>query len=1302
LGRADRQVKLRGFRIELGEIEAALAEHPAVAEAVVTARDDGPGGLRLLAYVTAKAGRPSADALRRHLSERLPEHMLPAAFVALDSLPLTPNGKLDRKALPAPEGCDFAASAYAPPQGEAEEALARIWAELLGLERVGRHDDFFKLGGHSLLAVNLIERMREAGLATSVRSLFAAPTLAGLAAAVGEGAGVAVPPNRIPPDCAAITPELLPLVQLSQADIDRIVATVPGGAANVQDIYPLAPLQEGILFHHLLGGAGDAYLMPALLAFDSRPRLDGFLAALQASVARHDILRTSVVWEGLPEPVQVVWRQAPLPLEAIELDPAAGDAAGQMARRHDPRHCRMDLRQAPLLRAFIACDAARGRWLLMLLRHHLVIEHATMDILLEEIQMRVAGEAERLPPPLPYREFVAQAKLGVKPEEHEAFFREMLGDVDEPTAPFGLSGAQGDGSGIEEAWERLDDALARRIRAQAKSLGVGAASLFHLAWALVVARTSGRTDVVFGTVLLGRMQGGAGRALGLFINTLPLRIREDGNVRDGALRTHRLLAELLRHEHAPLALAQRCSQVPAPAPLFTSLFNYVHGGGAANAAGLEGVDVLSAEERTSYPLMLAVDDLGAGFALTAQAPASVGPARVCAMLRTAVENLVTALEAAPDTELRDIDVLPAAERRQVLYDWNARTDCQQDLCIHEGFEAQAAQTPAAIALSWDGGEMAYAELNAQANRLARHLRTLGVGPDQRVAVCAGRGPAMVVALLAVLKAGGAYVPLDPAYPRERLAHMLEDSAPVALVLDGCLRQRFAEQPDGLPRVVLGEDPAPWAGESAANLGRGETGLSPASLAYVIYTSGSTGTPKGVMVEHANVTRLLAATQAWFRFGADDVWTLFHSYAFDFSVWEMWGALLYGGRLAIVPQAVARSPEEFYRLLCKEGVTVLNQTPSAFRQLIAAQAASTEAHRLRDVVFGGEKLETATLKPWYDQNPGAGTRLTNMYGITETTVHVTYRPLQPADAERGGSPIGVRIPDLRVYLLDACGRPVPVGVAGEIHVGGAGVARGYLNRPELTAERFLEDPFAGEPGARMYKSGDLGRWLADGGIEFLGRNDSQVKIRGFRIELGEIEAALAAHPAVREAAVVVRGDGGDPRLLAYYTGTEARAEDLRARLAETLPEYMLPAAFVFLDALPLTPNGKLDRKALPAPEGGAFAAPAYEPPQGGVEEELARIVAESLNLERVGRNDHFFDLGGHSLLATRVMARMREAFGVELPVAAIFETPTIAGLALAVTQQQVLRLGGEHMEALLRTLEQMEGGAEQALLNDEPV
>ncbi|CAM8813377.1 non-ribosomal peptide synthetase [Burkholderia pseudomallei] len=1112
------------------------------------------------------------------------------------------------------------------------------------------------------------------------------------------GGAVRVPPNRIPADAERIAPEQLTLVRLDQGEIDALVARVDGGAANVQDIYPLVPMQEGMLFHHLLSQQGDAYLESYLLAFRTRERLDRFLSALQQVIDRHDILRTAFFWEGLPHSVQVVQRRATLPLNVVELDPRDGDVGQQLEARYDPRSLRIDVGRAPLMQVHAAHDAAGGRWLVRLLSHHLAVDHTTLERVIEEARAIGQGRVEDLPRPAPFRNFVAQARLGVSEADHEAYFRAKLGDIDEPTAPFGLLSVQGDGREIAEAARRLKPELSGALRGHARRLGVSAASMMHVAWGLVLSRTTGRQDVVFGTVLFGRMQGGAqsDRALGLFINTLPVRMKvAQTGVEASVKETHAQLAELMRHEHAPLVLAQRCSGVPAQTPLFTSLLNYRYGlRHCADAAtpGGDDIELLSARERTNYPLTLSVDDLGQDFSLTVQVSGHVDPQRVCAFMETALEQLAQALGEQPQCDIGGLDVLPRSEREQMVYAWNAtERDYPIEQCIHQLFEAQVDRKPEAIALTFDGQRLSYAELNARANRLAHYLQARGVGPDRLVALCAERGIEMVVGLLAILKAGGAYVPLDPAYASDRLRGIVEDSQPALVLADAVGRAALGELDGALPVIDLETDALRWREMPATNPEVASQHVH--HLAYVIYTSGSTGRPKGVMVEHAQVVRLFGATQAWFGFDERDVWTLFHSHGFDFSVWEMWGALLHGGRLVIVPTEVTRTPSAFFALLCAEGVTVLNQTPSAFQALMSAQEereeaagnierANVVAHRLRYVIFGGEALEPRTLASWYARH-GERTQLVNMYGITETTVHVTYCALRAEDAMRlGASPIGVRIPDLQLYVLDDRREPVPMGVTGELYVGGAGVARGYLNRPELTRERFIDDPFVA--GGRLYKTGDLARWRTDGSLEYLGRNDFQVKIRGFRIELGEIEAQLAKVADVREVVVLARDSAAEvrdsatehaapdapspetatapeKRLVAYYTG-DADVVALRAQAAQHLPSYMVPSAYVRLDAWPLTPNGKLDRRALPEPADDAYARAEYEAPQGAKEEALAAIWRELLHVERVSRHDNFFELGGHSLLAVQLVSRLRQALSVEVALSTVFDAPVLSALA----------------------------------------
>ncbi|MET7766929.1 amino acid adenylation domain-containing protein [Streptomyces sp. NPDC005393] len=1230
-------------------------------------------------------------AVRHSLAERLPGYMVPSAVVVLDALPLSANGKLDRKALPAPE---YAGTTGRGPAGVREEILCAAFAEVLGLESVGVDDDFFALGGHSLLAIRLVEILRVRGVSVSVRALFLTPTAAGLAAAAGTEQ-VEVPANAIPADVRQITPEMLPLVDLTAEEIATIVATVEGGAANVADIYPLAPLQDGLLFHHLLADGGDdAYVMPRVLEFDSRGRLDAFVGALQQVVDRHDIYRTSIVWEGLRKPLQVVWRRVVMPVEEVALDPQGADPVAELVAVGGSS---MNLSRAPLVGLHVAAQPD-GRWLALLRMHHMVQDHTALDVLIEEVEAFLEGRGGKLPEPLPFRDFVAQAGGGVESAEHERHFAELLGDVTEPTAPYGQLDAHGDGTGVVRSDVVLPPELVGRLREVSRRLGASPATVMHVAWARVLAAVSGRTDVVFGTVLFGRMNSGAGsdRVAGPFMNTLPVRARVDELCALEAVTAMRgQLAGLLEHEHAPLALAQRASGVTGDMPLFTSMFNYRHsiggrsdqGANVARGAGFEGIRTVLVIDRTNYPLSVSVDDYGDGMTLAVDAVAPIDPHAVAGLMHTAATNLVTALEGAAeggtDRPLRAVEVLGEAERHQMLVDWNEGAAQVPVATLPELFAGQSERTPDAVAVVFEGAELTYAELDIRANRLARYLVGQGVGPESLVAVFLERSADLVVALLAVLKAGGAYLPIDPGYPAERIAFVLADASPVTVITDLEAVGRLSGIDGAVgPAVVVLDEPAVVEhvagldGSPMRNADRAGA-LLPSHPAYVIYTSGSTGRPKGVLVTHANVARLLGETRNWFEFGAEDVWTWFHSFAFDFSVWELWGALLHGGRLVVVPFEVSRSPGEFLRLLARERVTVLNQTPSAFYQLIQAEAQEPSLGpelTLRTVVFGGEALDLGRLREWYSRHPEDTPVLVNMYGITETTVHVTYAAL---DAERvageASSVIGRRIPDLRLYVLDERLQLVPTGVAGELYVAGAGLARGYLNRPGLTAERFVAS-LCGGAGERMYRTGDMVRWDASGALEFVGRADDQVKVRGFRIETGEVEVVLATQPQVAQAAVVVREDTpGDKRLIAYVVPAEGAARGgtdeggglaaaVREFAAEWLPGYMVPSAVVVLDSLPLTVNGKLDRGALPAPEYDV-AAGTGRGPSNAREEILCETFAEVLGLEKVGVDDDFFRLGGHSLLAVSLVERLRVR-GVSVSVRALFETPTVAGLASA--------------------------------------
>jgi amino acid adenylation domain-containing protein len=638
--------------------------------------------------------------------------------------------------------------------------------------------------------------------------------------------------------------------------------------------------------------------------------------------------------------------------------------------------------------------------------------------------------------------------------------------------------------------------------------------------------------------------------------------------------------------------------------------------------------------------------------------------RMANQFETLLQNLV----AEPQKPLAYQSLLPQDELHKILWEWNkSEVDFSQDKCLHQLFEEQVIQTPDAVAVVFEDQQLTYQELNEQANQLAHYLHSLGVVPETLVGICVERSLFTAIGLIGILKAGGAYVPLDPSYPQDRIAYSISDSQ-IAVLLTN--QKHLTDLPENKAQLVcLDRDWQTIAANSTANP---VNNVKPANLAYVIYTSGTTGKPKGVLIEHHNVCRLFAATQPWYNFNSTDVWTMFHSYAFDFSVWEFWGALLYGGKLVVVPYITSRSPDRFYQLLIDEGVTVLNQTPSAFAQLIQIDERQNlnSQLNLRLVIFGGEALEIQSLKPWFERHGDRQPQLVNMYGITETTVHVTYRPIAIADTERQSSVIGCPIPDLKIYLLDRYLQPSPIGTIGEMYVGGSGLARGYLNRPELTQERFIPSPF--NAAEKLYKTGDLARYSLDGEIEYLGRSDNQVKIRGFRIELGEIEAVLALHPEVRQNVVIVREDTpGDKRLVAYVVGQSAvnlTVEKLREVLKQKLPDYMVPTAFVQLEALPLTANGKVDRRALPVPHQLLQDSAEIIPPRSELESKLVKIWQDVLGKDAISVTANFFDLGGHSLMAVSLLTQIEATFDKNLSLGTFLGTPTIEGVAEVLSQE----------------------------------
>ncbi|RPT10852.1 pyoverdine non-ribosomal peptide synthetase PvdD, partial [Pseudomonas aeruginosa] len=1246
IGRIDHQVKVRGFRIELGEIEAALAGLAGVRDAVVLAHD-GVGGTQLVGYVVADSAEDAErlrESLRESLKRHLPDYMVPAHLMLLERMPLTVNGKLDRQALPQPDA-SLSQQAYRAPGSELEQRIAAIWSEILGVERVGLDDNFFELGGHSLLATRVISRVRqEQQLDASLKALFERPVLEAFA----QG-----------------------LERTTDA-----VSTIP--LADRQQPLALSFAQERQWFLWQLEPESAAYHIPSALRLRGRLDVDALQRSFDSLVARHETLRTRFRLEGGRSYQQVQ------PAVSVSIEREQFGEEGLIERIQAIVVQPFDLERGPLLRVNLL-QLAEDDHVLVLVQHHIVSDGWSMQVMVEELVQLYAGYSQGLDVVLPalpiqYADYALWQRSWMEAGEKErqlAYWTGLLGG-EQPVLelPFDRPRpARQSHRGAQLGFE-LPRELVEAVRALAQREGASSFMLLLASFQALLYRYSGQADIRVGVPIANRNRVETERLIGFFVNTQVLKADLDGRMGfDELLAQARQRAlEAQAHQDLPFEQLVEALQPERNAshnPLFQVLFN--HQSEIRSVTPEVQLEDLRLEglawdgQTAQFDLTLDIQEDENGIWASFDYATDLFDASTVERLAGHWRNLLRGIVANPRQRLGELPLLDAPERRQTLSEWNpAQREYAVQGTLQQRFEEQARQRPQAVALILDEQRLSYGELNARANRLAHCLIARGVGADVPVGLALERSLDMLVGLLAILKAGGAYLPLDPAAPEERLAHILDDSGVRLLLTQGHLLERLPRQAgvevlaiDGLVLDGYAEsDPLPT--------------LSADNLAYVIYTSGSTGKPKGTLLTHRNALRLFSATEAWFGFDERDVWTLFHSYAFDFSVWEIFGALLYGGRLVIVPQWVSRSPEDFYRLLCREGVTVLNQTPSAFKQLMAVACSAdmaTQQPALRYVIFGGEALDLQSLRPWFQRFGDRQPQLVNMYGITETTVHVTYRPVSEADLEGGlVSPIGGTIPDLSWYILDRDLNPVPRGAVGELYIGRAGLARGYLRRPGLSATRFVPNPFPGGAGERLYRTGDLARFQADGNIEYIGRIDHQVKVRGFRIELGEIEAALAGLAGVRDAVVLAHDGVGGTQLVGYVVADSAEdAERLRESLKRHLPDYMVPAHLMLLERMPLTVNGKLDRQALPQPD-ASLSQQAYRAPGSELEQRIAAIWSEILGVERVGLDDNFFELGGHSLLLLMLKERIGDTCQATLSISQLMTHASVAEQAACIEGQ----------------------------------
>ncbi|HEX3560510.1 MAG TPA: amino acid adenylation domain-containing protein [Pyrinomonadaceae bacterium] len=1358
VGRNDFQVKIRGMRIELGEIEVTLRQHEGVRDCVVTVRQDAPGGeKRLAAYVIAHPGRSvEARQLRDYLRGRLPDYMLPSAFVLLEAFPLTTSGKIDRLALPAPERNLETEDGYVAPRGALEEVLSTIFAEVLQLERVGVRDNFFDLGGHSLLATQIASRVREAfRVEVPLRKIFETPTIEGLAQSLLEdegervehtaelllqlsslsdeeagslarrveenageakgatGANGTIGRRREPPAGERVSPEMPPREESDgRVAGEGVLGAVGGRAVRAARTAPLSFAQQRLWFLDQYEPENILYNIPAAIRLKGALNVAALERSLNEILRRHEALRTTFA-VAHDRPVQVIGAPQDFRLTVIELRGLSPEEREATAARLAAEEARgpFNLAEGPLLRVKLL-RLAQDEHVLLVTMHHIISDGWSIKVLIREmgaLYEAYASEREAALPDLPiqYADFAAWQREWLRGEVLEgqlAYWRRQLAGsppllelpTDRPRPTFKtFHGAD------------VPLTLSRKLSEEIAQLGrrEGATLFMTLlaAFSALLYRYTNQEDILVGTPIANRNRAETESLIGFFVNTLVLRARvTDGMSFRELLRQVRESAlEAYVHQDLPfekLVEELQPERTLSHSPIFQIMFHLQNA--VTEGLSLPGLSMslLEVETRTAkFDLSLAMAESKQGLAGRLTYNTDLFEAATVGRMAAHFARLLEAAVLNPEEQVSRLPLLSEAERERILFDWNdTGRDYGEDRPVHLAFEEQARRTPDAAAVRFEQDELTYRELNERANQTARYLRKLGVGPEVLVGILLERSPEMLVALLGVLKAGGAYVPLDPTSPAARLSLIIEDAGLSVVLTRRGLKEAVTACAAEL--VCMDADRETIAQESVENL---DGGAGAGNLAYIVYTSGSTGHPKGVLVEHRQLGNYVRGVSERLALDACRSFAMVQPLTVDSCVTAIYPPLVVGGCLHLISEERAADARELAAYFSEHRIDCLKIAPSH----LAALQETSEPSRLMPrerLVIGGE----ASHRVWGDGlRKLAPCKVFNHYGPTETTVGVTTYPVDESAEELRGVtlPIGKPLPNVRAYVLDRHMRPVPRGVAGELYIGGKCVARGYLGRAGLTAAAFIPDPSSAEPGARLYRTGDVARHLADGQIEFLGRGDQQVKVRGFRIELGEIETALGEHEGVRDCVVAARaGAQGDTRLTAYVVTAQGRAPsggELRAFLKERLPEHMLPSAYVFLDRLLLTPHGKVDRRALPQPEGDTRELDApFVAPRNAVEEVLCEIFAEVLGVERVGVNDNFFELGGHSLLATQIASRVRKAFQPDLPLRRVFEAPTVGALAeilvagepspgqlerTAETLRRIESLSADDLEELLR-------------------
>ena len=1266
LGRIDFQVKIRGFRIELGEIETVLSAFPGIKDAAVIAREDTPGNKYLAAYYVAETDTEiSVSALQSHLKEQLPDYMVPSAFMAMEKFPLTSSGKVNRKALPAPEESDLTLSTeYIAPRNQTESLLAGIWQQVLQRDTVGVTDNFFDLGGHSLMATQVASRIREAfGVELPLQDLFETPTINDLALKIEQ---------------LQITDEALKLPPLQKAPRDGHP--------------PLSFAQQRLWFLDQLSPGNANYNIPSAIRLQGELNMDVLQRSMDTIIQRHEVLRT-VFKEQNGAPVQIIQDTLSLPLPVSDLSGLSPEEQETKARALATAEASkpFDLANGPLVRVQLI-KLSENEHIALFTLHHTVTDGWSMGILIREIAALYNAYLNDEPAPLPelpvqYADYAIWQRSYLQGEVLEkqlTFWKELIGEnppaLELPTDRPRPAMQTFNGATLTEI---LPPETTKQLLAFSQKENATLFMTLLAAFQTLMHRYSGQNQILVGSPIANRTRVETEGLIGFFVNTLVLKadFAQAADFKSLLKQIRQTTLQVYAHQDLPfeqLVEALQPERDMSRSPLFQAAF--ILQNAPLDKIELPGLTILpfEAENRTSkYDLTLNAAETEDGLALALEYNTDLFEAETAQRILRHYRNMLDRILANPKEKIAYLDYMDAEEKQRMLTDWNqTQTPFEREATVQRVFEALAGQSPQAVALQFGDEQLTYARLNERANQLAHHLIKRGVQKDEIVGISLPRSIDAPVSILAILKAGGAFLSIDPTYPKERIAYMVEDSGLKTIITQSALAEALPF--DGKQLVLTDTDQERIAAQSKEN--------PPArsafnNLAYIIYTSGSTGRPKGTMLEHSGLINLSRAQRQAFNISDKSKILQFAPLSFDASVWETVMALLNGATLVLADQETLTTGQGIAETLKSRKVTTVTLPPS-----VLAVLPEEELPDLRTIITAGEKCTSDLVQRW-----GANRQFVNAYGPTETTVCASMYETSVDD--RREPPIGKPIQNFQLYVLDAHGQPAPVGVPGELCIGGAGLARGYWNRPELTAEKFIPNLFAKEPGQRLYRSGDLARWLPDGNLDFMGRIDLQVKVRGFRIELGEIEAALTALDSVVDAAVEAKADkNGELRLVAYYV-TENKealsANDLRGALQRQLPDYMIPSIFMHLEAMPLSPSGKVDRKALPEAElSRDDLKTEYVAPRNEQEEKLVEIVRQLLNIEKVGVYDNFFELGGHSLLATQFISNIRNEFQVEIPLRTLFEAPTVAALAEAILNPETA-LSPQEEEGI----ERLERGAE---------